>query len=65
MGKVGKMRFEVKGAFRKEGAQKKFSKEVSAQSERLAREKLFSLLGSEHKVQRRFIQIDSISELKE
>ena len=59
------MRFEMKGVFRKKGAERKFSKEVIAGSERLAREKLFGLLGSEHKLQRRFIRIDEISELRE
>ena len=59
------MKFEVKGVFRKKGAERTFSKEVSAGSERLAREKVLSLLGSEHKVQRRFVQISGIAELKE
>lgn len=59
------MRFELKGIFRKEGVDRKFSKEIEAESESLAKEKLFSLIGSEHNVKRRFIQISEIKEFKE
>ena len=65
MVKGERMRFEIKGIFRKKGADRAFSKEVEAKSESLAREKALSLLGSEHKVQRRFIQVSEIRELKE
>ncbi len=56
------MDFEVKGFFGKE--KKRFSKRVSAENEKRAREKALSLLGSEHKVPRRFIKISEINELK-
>lgn len=59
------MRFELKGIFRKKGIEKAFSKGVEAGSESLAREKALSLLGSEHKVKRRFIKITEIKEYKE
>ena len=59
------MKFEVKGSFGKKGAEMAFSKEVGANSESLAREKILSLMGSEHNVKRRLIQISEIKELKE
>jgi len=57
------MKFEVKGVFGKD--QRVFSKQVEANSENLAKEKSLSLLGSEHKIKRRLIQISEINELKE
>ena len=57
------MDFEVKGVFGKD--KKVFSKKVEAKSEKLAREKTLALLGSEHKIKRRLIEISEINELKE
>jgi len=64
------MRFEIKGEFKrkefkKKGQTEKFTKTIEAESQKRAREKALSLLGSEHRVKRRFVKIDSINELKE
>ena len=58
------MRFEVKGEFSKKGEKKKFTKIVEVESKKLALEKTLSLLGSEHRVRRRFVRISAINELK-
>ncbi len=57
------MDFEIKGFFGRN--RKRFSKRVSAENERRARERALSLLGSEQKMPRRFIEISEINELKE
>jgi len=59
------MKFEAIGVFVKKGEEKKFRKELEAASEKLAVEKVLSLMGSEHNVKRRFIKISEIKELKE
>ncbi len=43
----------------------KFSKEVSANNEKNALEKVYADLGSKHKVKRRFIKIEEVKELGE
>lgn len=58
------MEFEASGFFKKKGIKKRFSKKVNAKNKALAREKALSLLGSEHKLKRRFIEIMEINELK-
>lgn len=40
-----------------------FTKEVMGESEEKTKEKLFSELGSRHRVKRRMIKIDSIEEI--
>ena len=40
-----------------------FSKEIIGNDENEARERLFSILGSRHRVKRRMIKIDSIREV--
>lgn len=54
------MRFLFRGWFMKKGKKYKFTKELEAESEKLAIEKLFSLLGSNHKVKRRHIHVESV-----
>ncbi len=58
------MNFEIKGEFTSRSGIKKFAKTLEAKSEKLAREKALSLLGSEHKIKRRFVRIESVNELK-
>ncbi|MCD6382945.1 MAG: 50S ribosomal protein L18a [Thermoplasmata archaeon] len=41
----------------------RFRKEVAARDEKEAVEKVYSLLGSNHKVKRRFIKIESVKPL--
>lgn len=55
--------FEVKGKYKEKGAMKPFSRAVEAESERLAIEKIMSLMGSEHGTSRRFIEISEAKQL--
>lgn len=59
------MNFELKGEYFEKTDWKKFSRIVNASSEKLAKEKLFSLFGSEHKVPRRRVKISEVKEVKE
>ncbi|WP_456328366.1 50S ribosomal protein L18Ae [Archaeoglobus sp.] len=54
------MKFEVEGVFRNGMVWQKFRKVVEAHNERFALEKVYSLLGSNHKVKRNLIKIKSI-----
>ncbi len=54
------MRFEVSGKFRNGLIWTKFRKIIDAENERLAIEKTYSLLGSNHKVKRNLIKIESV-----
>ncbi len=56
------MRFVVEGWFVKKGRKFKFRKEVEARSDKLALEKVLSLIGSNHKVKRRHIHVQRIQE---
>ncbi len=54
------MKFEVRGEFRNGMIWTRFRKVVEAENERLAIEKTYSLLGSNHKVKRNLIKIESV-----
>ncbi|RLI86374.1 MAG: 50S ribosomal protein L18a [Archaeoglobales archaeon] len=54
------MKFEVEGVFRVGRVWQRFRKVVEAQNERFAVEKVYSLLGSNHKVKRNLIRIESV-----
>ena len=54
------MKFEVEGVFRNGMVWQKFRKVVEAHNEKFALEKVYSLLGSNHKVKRHLIKIKSI-----
>ncbi len=54
------MRYEIKGRFRNGMVWMPFRKVVDAHSEGLAREKVYSLIGSNHKVKRNLIKIESV-----
>ena len=58
-------RFEVKGVFRIKGKLFKFSKQVEAGNENRAKEIIFSLFGSRHRVKRRHIEIEEIKKAEE
>lgn len=55
------MAYIVEGEFRMGGSIQKFKKTVEASSKEAAEEKVYTDLGSNHKVKRRFIKIKSIS----
>ncbi len=54
------MKFEVVGVFKNANQWQKFKKVVEAHNERFALEKVYSLLGSNHKVKRHLIKIESV-----
>ncbi len=59
------MFFEIKGKFRKNRKWRNFTKKVDAQNERMAIEKTYSLIGSNHKVKRNLIEINNIGQVEE
>ena len=59
------MKFEFKGKMKIRGEWKPFTRVIEANTESFARKKLLSLFGSEHRIKRRFIIIDSVREIKE
>ncbi len=56
--------YRVKGEFLMKNVWQPFSKEVVGENEEAAREKILSIIGSRHKVKRRFIKIAEIKELQ-
>jgi len=58
------MKFVVKGAVPIGGVKKGFEREVEADNEEAARDKVLALFGSEHGAKRRQIDIESVSKAK-
>lgn len=56
--------FRVKGWFQKTWQKQVFVKELPALSEQQALERVFSEVGSKHKVKRRLIHIEEVVEVK-
>ncbi len=54
------MRYEVRGKFRNGMVWIHFRKVVKAHNESFARERVYSLIGSNHKVKRNLIKIESV-----
>ncbi len=54
------MKFEVSGMFRDAGGWNKFKKVVEAHNEKFALEKVYSIIGSNHKVKRNLIKISEV-----
>ncbi|MFP3909686.1 MAG: 50S ribosomal protein L18Ae [Archaeoglobaceae archaeon] len=59
------MIFEARGKFRKARKWQTFTKKVEAQNERMAIEKVYSLIGSNHKIKRNLIEIENIGQVEE
>lgn len=57
--------FEIRGAYRDIEGWKKFRKLIQAEKESLAIEKLYSIIGSNHKVKRNLIRIEEIKKVGE
>ncbi|MCI4371607.1 MAG: 50S ribosomal protein L18a [Thermoplasmata archaeon] len=55
--------FRISGRFRMGRAWQPFSKELAAADEAAAREKLLSVLGSQHGVPRKYISIATVAEV--
>ncbi len=58
------MIFEVFGEFKTQDGWQKFKKIVEAHNERFAIEKVYSLIGSNHRVKRHLIKIKSIKRVE-
>ena len=58
-----KKAFRASGTFRAGNRNQEFTVDVVANSEEDARERIFSNFGSRHRAPRRFINIDSLSEI--
>jgi large subunit ribosomal protein LX len=58
------MNFIVKGTFKAGQKYEPFTKKITTLNKNLASEKVFSLLGSEHRLRRRLINIVSVEEAK-
>ncbi|MCX9085443.1 MAG: 50S ribosomal protein L18Ae [Candidatus Methanoperedens sp.] len=59
------MNFIVKGTFKAGKKYEPFTKKITTLNKNLASEKVFSLLGSEHRVKRSLVKITSVEEAKE
>ncbi len=55
--------YRISGRFRMGHAWQAYSKEVAAADEAAARERLLSILGSQHKVARKYIEIETVAEV--
>ncbi|MEN6610607.1 MAG: 50S ribosomal protein L18Ae [Methanoregulaceae archaeon] len=56
--------FEVKGTFRMGENWKPYTKTVSAPNENQARERIFTDLGSRHRLKRRYITVNTVTVLR-
>jgi large subunit ribosomal protein LX len=53
--------YRIQGRFRMGRDWQRFSKEIAAADEAAAREKLLSILGSQHGVERKYIEIAAVA----
>jgi large subunit ribosomal protein LX len=58
------MNFIVKGTFKAGQKYESFTKEITTLNKNLASEKVYSVLGSQHRLKRRLINIVSVEEAK-
>ncbi len=57
--------FEIRGIYKDADGWKRFKKLINAEKESMAVEKLYSLIGSNHKVKRNLIKIEEIKKVGE
>ena len=55
--------FTVSGTFKAGSSREQFTKRVSSQNQKNAIEKVYSLIGSEHRLKRNLIDITDVSEM--
>ncbi len=58
------MKFEIAGRFKTSEGWQPFKKVVDANTERFAIEKVYSLIGSNHKVKRHLVRIDEVKQVE-
>ena len=56
------MFYDIKGKYKEKDNFKPFTRKIEAASEKRASEKIMTLFGSEHKIKRRHIMIENITE---
>jgi large subunit ribosomal protein LX len=56
--------FEVKGTFRMGKEWRPYTKVISAPNEKLARDRTFAVIGSQHNLKRMYIKIDDVKVAK-
>ncbi len=59
------MNFIVKGTFKAGQKWERFTKKIASHNKNNAQDKVYSLIGSEHRLKRSLIKIESIEEEKE
>ncbi|MCQ4153121.1 MAG: 50S ribosomal protein L18a [Archaeoglobales archaeon] len=57
--------FEIKGSFKDVDGWKRFRKLIHADNEKMAIEKLMSIIGSNHKVKRCLIKVEEVKRVGE
>lgn len=57
------MEYKVNGKFKMGYTWEKFTKNVSSQNKKNAIEKIYSIIGSQHHLERRLIKIENVSEI--
>ena len=55
------MKFEVKGSFKIGEDWKPYTKVIDAPNEEQAKERIFAVIGSKHRLKRRYITIQSVT----
>jgi len=56
--------FEVEGKFKNLEGWAPFKKTIEAENENVAKEKIYSLIGSNHKIKRNLIKIDVVKKVE-
>ncbi|MDD4484384.1 MAG: 50S ribosomal protein L18Ae [Methanoregula sp.] len=62
---AAEQKFEVKGTFRMGEDWMPYTKVIAAPNARQAEERTFAVIGSKHKLARRYIKISGVSPVKE
>jgi large subunit ribosomal protein LX len=57
------MKFEVKGSFMIGEEWKPYTKVIDAPNEAQAKERIFAVIGSKHRLKRRYINIQSVTSI--
>lgn len=58
------MKFSVKGKMNLGSEKRKFTKEVEAPNANQAKERVYTVLGAQHRLRRNKVEIEEVSELK-
>lgn len=56
--------YEIKGKYQEKQAWKPYTKVLTAPNEKQAQERVYTIIGSKHRLKRMYIQIDSVTEYK-